>query len=378
MTEGLRVAAFLVAIFIPAGVMTAFLPLWLADRGLSAADIGQVLGLATVTRLITMPAWGWFADRKGRRTALAWAGSIATGAALAFLPANGFLSLLAVAIIQGGSSSALMPLADAVSLALSRERKLDYGQVRAVGSAAFMAATAMAGWMIGLWGIWIVPLLIALPYAVGVGLVAALPAAAAAAPSGGRGSTSVRLLTYRPFLLTLAASAIIQGTHAGYYGLASLHWRAHGLSELTIGLLWAEGVMAETLLFFFGRRVTSRMSAAMLTATAAGCCVLRWCVTAMTTEVAALAAVQMLHGATYGMQHLSAMILLSRTIPATQAGTAQTLHGALGAAVPVGILMWVVGMAYDGSGAVFFALAALGAAGLPVAYALRRFSLQAI
>jgi PPP family 3-phenylpropionic acid transporter len=378
MSPAVRVGAFLVAIFIPAGIMTAFLPLWLADRGLSAAEIGQVLGISTVTRIVAMPAWGSLADRMGRRRpVLAWAGALAALGAIAYVPAHGFPALLAVAIVQGGSGSALMPLADALSLALSRAKRLDYGRVRAVGSAAFMAATALAGWAVGLWGIWLVPPMVALSNAVGVALTFTLPEVATA-PAGPRGGGVVRLMTHRPFLLTLAASALIQGTHAAYYGLASLHWRAHGLSEFTIGLLWAEGVLAETLLFFFGGRVTRRMSPAALTATAATCCVLRWAVVGLTTDLAPLLAVQALHGATYGMQHLSAMLLLSRTVPPAQAGTAQTLHAALGAAVPVGILIWVVGNLYDGSGAVFTGMALLGALALPVAFGLRRYGLQAI
>src|SRR5918996_1025886 len=44
------------------------------------------------------------------------------------------------------------------------------------------------------------------------------------------------------------AAGLIQVSHALYYGFASLHWRAAGHSGTVVGLLWAEGVIAEILL----------------------------------------------------------------------------------------------------------------------------------
>ena len=44
MSDGVRVALFFAALFAAAAINTAFLPLWFADRGLSAVAIGQVLG----------------------------------------------------------------------------------------------------------------------------------------------------------------------------------------------------------------------------------------------------------------------------------------------------------------------------------------------
>ena len=45
---------------------------------------------------------------------------------------------------------------------------------------------------------------------------------------------------------------------------------------------------------------------------------------------AVLAVVQILHAATFAMQHLSAMLLLGRFVPAERAATGQALHAALG------------------------------------------------
>ena len=67
MSDGVRVALFFAALFSAAAINTAFLPLWFADRGLSATAIGQVLGLASLLRVIAGPSWGTLADRIGQR-----------------------------------------------------------------------------------------------------------------------------------------------------------------------------------------------------------------------------------------------------------------------------------------------------------------------
>lgn len=368
----LPVAVFLAAIFIPAGVTTAFLPVWLADRGLSAAAIGQVLGLSTIGRLLATPGWGRLADRLGRRRPVLGAASgLALLASLALLPAEGFWVLLAVAVALGAASSALMPVADALSLALAREGRMEYGRVRAVGSAAYMGATAAAGWLVDLASVRILPLLLAGGFAAATLLSRLLPEPAAP-PHAIHATGGARLLAYRPFLLTLAASALIQGGHAAYYGLASLYWRHHGLSDTMIGLLWAEGVVSEIALFFWGRKLADRLGPAGLTLCAALAAMLRWTVTGLTTDIAVLLAMQTLHGATYGMQHLSAMRMLSGRIAPERAATAQTLHATLGSSVPTGALIWITGALYDGSGRVFLLMAALGALALFIVPALRK------
>ena len=66
------------------------------------------------------------------------------------------------------------------------------------------------------------------------------------------------------FLLFLGAAAAIQSSHAVYYAFGTLHWRGLGHSEAVIGWLWAEGVIAEILLFAFGSALGSRLSPARL------------------------------------------------------------------------------------------------------------------
>ncbi|MBV9749843.1 MAG: hypothetical protein JO157_13620, partial [Acetobacteraceae bacterium] len=63
-----RVGAFLGAYF-AANAISPFMPLWFADRGLTTAQIGEVLGLSALLRVAVVPLWGRGADAIGHRRA---------------------------------------------------------------------------------------------------------------------------------------------------------------------------------------------------------------------------------------------------------------------------------------------------------------------
>jgi PPP family 3-phenylpropionic acid transporter len=371
-SAGVRVALFFAALFAAGAINTAFLPLWFADRGLSAVAIGQVLGIASLLRVVAGPSWGTVADRIGRRRpVLLAAAAAASGTALLYLPLYGFAALLLVASVQGVASSALNPLIDSLALALARERRMEYGPVRSIGSIAYMAASAGAGWLLSVTGSWVVPWLLVGSYGSAAAVTPLLPEAARA-PAAPRALAGLRLLANRPFRLALLASALIQGAHAAYYGFAPLLWRSQGFSDSVIGLLVAEGIVAEVALFAWGRRLVERLGPAGLTACAATASLIRWSVTACAPPLGVLVVVQLLHAATFAMQHLSAMLVLSRAVPPERAATAQALHGALGYGAPTGLLMLLAGLLYARfGGAVFLAMAAIGGSAVVLVKPLR-------
>ncbi len=366
--DGLRVGLFLAAFFAAGAITTAYLPVWFAGRGLSSAEIGQVLGLGSLLRVAMVPGWGWVADRVGGRAALFAGAAIAAGSAALLPAAWGFAVILLISAAQGVAASALTPLTDALSLALAAARRLDYGRTRAYGSVAYMAATAFGGALLGAVGSGLVPWAIAGLYALAAGLALALPGIAVPPPA-------VRIRQgwhSRSFRLALLATALIQGAHAAYYSFAALHWRAAGIPDGVIGLLIAEGIVAEVALFIWGRPLVERLGPARLTAVAAGASVLRWTVTAFVTDVPTLAAVQLLHAATFACQHLSTMLVL-RALPAQRAGTAQAVMSALGFSAPTGLLVWVSGLIYGAAGGLTFLLmAAVGGSALLIVPALAR------
>lgn len=354
--ESRRVGAFLACLFAGGAILSAYLPLWLADRGIDAAVIGEVLGLASALRVVGVPACGWASDRLGRHRLGLFLAAATAFACMGRLPATDGLTGVAALVILGGVASTALPaIADAMTLALAAAKRLDYGPTRAWGSIAYMLAAAAAGALLGRVGSGVVPLLLASCYGAAALLTPALPAIE---------TQTTRTLRPAPlgasFRWALLATALIQGSHAAYYAFASLHWRHAGIADVTIGLLIAEGIVAEIALFLWGRRLVDWLGPAGLTAVSALACVLRWTVLAATVSVPALAAAQLLHAATFAFQHLSSMWVL-RSLPAARAGWAQTVMSAIGFSAPTGLLTWIAGLLYaDWGGRIFLLMALVG------------------
>ena len=364
----------LAAIFAAGAINSAYLPLWFADHGLSAADIGIVLGTASLLRVAAGPGGGWIADRLGRRrVVLAGAACLAAVAATALPSLQGLAPLLLAAALLGMASALLAPLLDAVTLALASAGRLEYGRTRAWGSVSYMLATAAAGAVLAHGGTGLVPVLLAAGYA-GAALFAwRLPDIE---PGPRRTGGVAGLFHDRAFVLALLATALIQGSHAAYYAFAPLHWRAAGIGDTTIGLLVAEGIVAEIALFVWGRGLVQRLGAARLTALSASACLVRWTALAFVTDVPMLALLQPLHAATFAFQHLSTMLVLAR-IPSHRAGMAQTLMSAIGFSAATAGLVWLTGQLYGGwGGLAFLPMAAVGGAALLVARPLMRAMAQ--
>lgn len=352
-----------------------FMPLWFADAGLAPAAIGQILGIASLLRVLSGPGWGNVADRLGRRRpVLIFAASAATACGLGFLATRSYWPLLLIASVMAIVSSAINPLLDSLALSLAREGRMEYGPVRAVGSASYMIATAAVGWLLSRVGTWLMPWFLMVGYGLSAVFGFILPEAQTR-PAAPHPLAGLLLFRNPAFRLALASSALIQGAHAGYYAFGAIYWRGQGISDTVIGLLIAEGVIVEVLLFAKGRRIVERLGPAGLTGCAALASLVRWGVLALAPPLPVLVVVQVLHSGTFAMQHLSAMQLLSRYVPAERAATAQALHTAIGMGAPSGLITLMAGWLYARyGGSMFFAMAAIGGAALFLVAPLARVS----
>lgn len=366
-TPPTRFALLFAAQFASLGAAMPFIPAALSEGGLSATQLSIVLALGSVTRLLTSPASARLADRWGMRAV------VVAGAALAALtlPAmallQGFAVLLMVQLVHSVGVAPVVPLSDAAAIAEMRRRAFDYGRVRAWGSIAFIAAAVAAGQLVGMAGpaaaLWLAACCLGATALVAAGLPE--PPAPRTRPTGGMWEP----LRHPGFRRLLPASALIQGSHAMYYGFATLHWQAAGLSAATIGLLWAWGVVMEVALFLWGRRMVERLGARGLATLAAAAGVLRWGVTGATTELVPLFLAQALHALTFGAMHLAAIRALG-ALPSGLGARAQTLHSSLGVGLASGALLLASGPLYAALGGHGFWVMA-GLCGLGVVAGLR-------
>jgi PPP family 3-phenylpropionic acid transporter len=367
-----RLAIAYVALFFLMGIHLPYWPVWLADRGMDPDRIGLLLGVGMWARLCA-PFVGAWADRHGRGPQLAMALAVGVLVSLgAFAWADGFVALFVRSGVLGLAFAPIMPLVDGFALSAAMRGQLDYGRVRLWGSASFIVATIAGGLVLE--GRSPALVLVSLQ-CTAVALViatAGLGANRGAVPAGGH-QVAIRDVLRRPSMATfLAAVACLQAGHAVLYGFGSEDWLGVGITESTVGWLWAIGVVAEVVLFAYGERVVARIGPAGLLVCAGIGGMLRWSLLAHVHAVVPLFALQILHAASFAAMHLGAMTWIRRAFSGAELHRATALYVAVAGGLALGIGMPLAGVLYERwHGVAYHAMTVFAAAGLWFALRLR-------
>ena len=366
----LRLAALYVALFVVLGIYLPFFPLWLKAKGLDAQQIGIVLAVPMLVRIVAIPATARLADRSDALRGVMWATLLLATLGYAVVGfAEGFLVILVCVALAAAAHGPAMPLAETYALKGLPARGRAYGPVRLWGSFAFIAGSFLAGFAADLISarelIWLIVAAFALS-----ALAAFLIEPLHTEPHENTAAQR-RLLRDPAFLAVIIGSSLIQGSHAVYYGFSTLAWSAQGFGGTTIGALWALGVAAEIVLFALAGRL-SGFAPTMLIALGAAGGVLRWAAMALDPPAMLLPALQVLHALSFGATHLGTMAYLAKAAPegsrAAAQGDVSTANGIAmaGATVLAGWLYQSYG------GAAYGAMAAICAAGGLFALVARR------
>ena len=371
MAPASRLGAYYAASFLIVGIKLPFWPVFLSGRGLAVREIATLFAAALWINVVAMPAIGALADRLGRRrTVMIVLAGIAILAYTALWRTGGFWPLLALTLIAGTAQSAIMPLGDSITLAAVRDAGIDYGRVRVWGSVSFIGAAVASGAVLAQPG-WANPggnTILALVIAAAALLFVtclAIPGGGAQGDGASRWAALSALAGNRRFWHFAAATAALQASHQVLYGFGTLYWRSLGFSDAVIGVLWAEGVVAEIVLFWQGGRLLRRLGplGLMLVGGVAG--IVRWSLMGLVPGLGAAFALQTLHALTFGATHLGAMNYLSRTVPPGAAASAQALYSGASAGIGSGLVMFAAGAAYAAyGGRAYLFMAILSAAGL--------------
>ena len=367
-----RLAGFYFAYFAIVGLVIPYWPVWLQSRGLGPIEIGIALAAARWVTVATTPLIAQATDRRGALKSMLlvlMVGVVAGYVANYF--AVGFWPILLIMAFTAVFNSAVVPVGESLTMMHASRGHIDYGRVRLWGSVSFILAAFVGGELLAVWTpdaiLWAI-----VACAVG-SFVAVLLMPDSRSETVPRRRGAFRALLRQPTLLIfIVTAALLASSHAVLYAFGTIHWREAGISDRIIGMLWAEGVIAEILLFMVGgafmRRI--RPADAMLMAAAAG--VLRWTVLGFSTDPWVLVAVQGLHAFTFGAAHLGAMAFVEQAAPTGFRATVQSLYNAIGMGAASAMAIMLVGPVYDAFGAgAFYAMSGLSLAGGCAALVLR-------
>lgn len=320
------------ALFIPMGVHLPYFPLWLESLGLDAEEIAVVLSAPLFVRVFCTPLITAFADRVNDRAHVLIATTVAAFVlSLGYLVTSSFTGVLLISLLLVIVWAPHSPLTDSLALSGVRRFGSSYANMRIWGSAAFLAANFVGGFVVSAATESSVPLMIAAGLALAVAASLAVPRLGRprlASPLSVSALQEAGPSLVRPyFLLCVAGAGIISGSHGFMYGFASIYWRALGLDEGVIGLLWTAAVVAEVGMFMAFNRLLGTASSSLVLGIAGIGALVRWLAYPLVWPsgmgVAGFFLVQALHAVSTGLVLLGVQKLIADTVGEEKTGAAQ-------------------------------------------------------
>ncbi len=358
------ISQYLIGFFFAYGVYLPFWALWFEEQGVSASDIGILVGLGFATRcvanLVLTPRIHKVEHLMPALRILSFAGLLFVG--FHFFTGGSFWLMAVATVLFNLCCGPIVPISDAMANYYGRLKMLDYGRTRLWGSIAFIAGSTIVGYLVSLYGTDMIlytalaGMLIALLFS----MRAINPMPVTDTQEHMERPKLSELLRENSVIRFLALVALIQGSHAAYYSFSTIYWKEAGYSEAIIGYLWSVGVVAEIVIFALSKRLFVGWSLRALFVVASVGVVVRWGLTASTTALLALVAIQLLHGVTFAVAHIAAIQYIQAS-PPNRMVALQALYNAIPLGAFIALMTALSGWGYENWGAnVFWAMAAMG------------------
>lgn len=326
----LPLSAFYFAYFAYLGAFAPFFALYLTSVGMNAVEIGVLMALPQLTRIVAPHLWGWLADHSGRRIAIVQAsGAAGTLAFLGVFAGDGFWLLFGVLFALMFFWSAALPLVEATTLSHLGEETARYGRIRVWGSVGFIAAVVAVGYLIDATGpravLWVIT---GLMTAMLLLTFALSESRAEPHPSD---DLPVWHIVRRPEVVAvIAASALMAAAHGPYYTFYTIHLVDHGYSKSAAGWLWALGVICEIGIFIWMSRLYRAFSLRQILIASTLLAALRFVVIGWAADsFALLLAAQTLHAASFGSFHAAAIGVVHKLFRGRHQARGQAIYGSL-------------------------------------------------
>ena len=303
-----RLAGFYFFYFSVLGALVPYWGLYLKSIGFTPVDIGTLMAVLMLSRIVAPNVWAYIADHRDDRMRVVRVASFLTVLLFAGVFAGtSFWWLALVMLVFSFFWHASLPLIEVQVMHHTRHKPGAYGRVRLWGSLGFIASVAALGPVLdaaGPW--WILPALIALMAGIWFYSLT-LPESEMAGHMQHAGPFMKVVL--RPEIMAfLLACLLMQVSHGPYYTFYSIYLEDHGYTKTVIGLLWAYAVVCEIGVFLIMPRLLARVSVRTVLMVSFALAAARWLmIGAFPDSLAWLILAQTLHAASFGTFHAAGM-----------------------------------------------------------------------
>ena len=323
-----RLAGFYFFYFSVLGALVPYWGLYLQSIGFTPVDIGSLMAVLMLSRIVAPNVWAYIADHRDDRMRVVRAASFLT--VLLFtgvFVATSFWWLALVMLTFSFFWHASLPLIEVQVMHHTRHKPGAYGRVRLWGSIGFIASVAVLGVVLDVAGPWwILPVMTALMAGIWF-FSLTLPESELAGHMQHPGPFHKVVL--RPEILAfLVACLLMQVSHGPYYTFYSIYLDGHGYSKTVIGMLWAYAVVCEIIVFLFMPRILKFVDQRTVLLVSFALAAARWLVIGyFPDDLALLIFAQTLHAASFGAFYAAGMQMVYRFFVGKHQHRGQAVYG---------------------------------------------------
>lgn len=334
------------------GTILPYLALYFQALGLTAIEIGQLLGIMMFTKVIAPNIWGWLADRSGNH--IYWvklATALTTFAGTGLLVFEDFWPLFFTLLLFSFFWHASLPQFESYTFTSLGEDKHRYGEVRLWGSIGFIVAVLLFGWQLEHWSISWVPIDIFI-LLIAVWASSYLFKAKAIDVEHSNAHKFIAIVKRPEVMALLIISFLVQFSHGVYYTFYTIQLTDLGYEKTTIAWLWALGVIAEIAVFIWMSKLFRRYAIAYLILISIVLTLMRWLMIGYFSDsFLVLFIAQLLHAASFGLFHAAAIFLIDQYFYGKHHGKGQALFAASSHGLGGAVGMFTAGYAWAAGGA---------------------------
>jgi PPP family 3-phenylpropionic acid transporter len=344
----LRASIYQFTVYLPGGVASVFLGIWLSEHGIPADQIGIINALPTLLLLLLNMIVGRVADKADDwRTALIGISIVSALTALPMYFVSEFWGILLIWGLCASSNGLVAPVIDAATVRMTRRNGTDFGVIRAWATVGYVVGAGGLGLFLNVLGSGAFVTLYVVMVVARAGLAFLLPRFRAPAPQATLADAAPEAVAQpsrlkdalQPwFILPLLAFALVNSSNAVIGGFGALLWHENGIPSYFLGPLLGFAAVGEAVLMFVWRRFGGRVTARNMILVGAVAGLIRFTIMAFNPPVEVLFLTQSLHAFSFGMGYFGVVHFIANWTNEANAAEAQGFANMLNMAMAMAAL----------------------------------------
>lgn len=311
------------------------------------------MAIVLLSKLVAPYFLGWVADHFHQRLLIIQLSTLFAVIAFAgiFVDSSYWGQVMIMAVFGFFWNSSL-PLFEALTLNHLGKNTHLYSHIRLWGSIGFIFIVAGLPIIIDKAGIAILPIALITLLVANGGTTLLLNDRQKTESLATTFDLKIKSVLKQPIVIALLICCALQSlSHGAYYTFISIYLEDHHYSRTVVGYMWALGVISEVILFLFAHRLLPHFGIYHLFTIALLITSVRWVILALWVDnLILLIFAQLLHAASFGLFHVTAISLIHLLFPKHLQGRGQALYAGLSFGLGGALGSWLSGNTWEALG----------------------------